>query len=98
VQTCTKCNKQSPDAATQCVNCHAELNEWSSTAQALKRFQANPRVQYVQVAVGEACCPACRETQGAYPKSEAPRLPVEGCSHGMGCRCFYQPFLDDIFP
>ena len=98
MQTCTKCNTQSPDAATQCVNCHAELNEWSSTAQALKRFQANPRVQYVQVAVGEACCPACRETQGAYPKSEAPRLPVEGCSHGMGCRCFYQPFLDDIFP
>jgi hypothetical protein len=98
VQTCTKCNTQSPDNATQCANCHADLNEWSSTAQALKRFQANSRVLYVRVAVSEACCPACRETEGAYPKDEAPRLPVEGCSHGRGCRCFYQPFLDDIFP
>jgi hypothetical protein len=25
-------------------------------------------------------------------------LPVEGCSHALGCRCFYQPVLDEIYP
>jgi hypothetical protein len=27
-----------------------------------------------------------------------PELPVRGCSHKNGCRCFYEPFLTDIYP
>ena len=64
----------------------------------LKRFQENPRVLYVRLTVAQDCCPACRQVEGAYPKDQAPKLPVDGCSHGLGCRCFYQPFLDDIYP
>jgi hypothetical protein len=43
-------------------------------------------------------CPACLEAAHTYDKDSAPRLPVEGCSHGLGCRCFYQPYLDEIYP
>lgn len=98
MQLCSKCQTQSPDSANQCVKCHAELSEYSETAMALKRMQSNPRVKYVRIVVNDACCPACREAQGAYEKEKAPRLPVEGCSHSLGCRCFYQPFLNDIYP
>ncbi len=98
MQTCSKCNTQSPDTATLCVNCKADLNEFSNTAIALKRFIENPRVQYVRIAVSNDCCPACRELQGAYPKNAVPNLPAEGCSHHLGCRCFYEPFLDEIYP
>ncbi|HSO28121.1 MAG TPA: hypothetical protein VLS48_08635 [Anaerolineales bacterium] len=98
MQTCSQCHVQSPDEVNQCTNCQADLTEFSTTAMALKRFQANPRVRYVRVAVADECCPACREQQGAYPKDEIPRLPIEACSHPLGCRCFYQPFLDEIFP
>ena len=98
MQTCSKCHTQSPDTAENCINCQADLSEWSETAVALKRFQENPRVQYVRVVVYDDCCPACRSTKGAYAKDEAPKLPVEGCSHKLGCRCFYQPFLTEIYP
>jgi hypothetical protein len=98
VQTCSKCQTQAPDSARFCAGCQADLNEWSETAVALKRFQNNPRVEYVLVAVASDCCPACREAQGAYAKNETPRLPVEGCSHEHGCRCFYEPFLVEIYP
>jgi hypothetical protein len=98
VQICTKCYFQSPDTAAQCVNCQADLSEYSVTAVALKHFQENSRVRYVRLVVSDTCCPACREMEGAYAKDEVPPLPVEGCSHPNGCRCFYQPFLDVIFP
>jgi hypothetical protein len=98
VQTCSRCHSQSPDSASQCSNCQADLHELSTTAVALKRMQANPRVSIVHVAVTYDCCPACRNAEGAYPKDQAPRLPVEGCSHALGCRCFYQPVLTEIYP
>lgn len=98
MQTCSKCHTQSPDSATHCVNCQADLGEFSTTAMALKRFIDNPRVRYIRVAVANDCCPACRELQGAYPKDSVPSLPTEGCSHQLGCRCFYEPFLDEIYP
>jgi hypothetical protein len=98
VQTCSKCNMQSPDSATVCVNCQADLSEWSTAAIALKRFKENPRVKYVRVVVANDCCPACLELEGAYAKEEVPHLPAEGCSHHLGCRCFYQPFLTEIYP
>jgi hypothetical protein len=98
VQTCSVCNALSPDTATHCANCQADLTELSSAAVALKRFQANPRVRHVILQVMDNCCPTCAAAQGAYPKDQAPRLPVEGCSHELGCRCFYQPELSDIYP
>jgi hypothetical protein len=98
VQICSKCHTQSSDDAILCSHCSADLAEWSNTAVALKRFQANVRVEYVRVMVSADCCPACREAEGAYAKDAAPHLPVEGCSHKLGCRCFYQPFLGDLFP
>jgi len=98
LQTCSLCHTQSPDSADHCLNCQADLSEYSETAIALKKFQDNPRVRYVRLVVSDHCCPACREMEGAYSKDQAPRLPVEGCSHANGCRCFYQPFLTEIFP
>jgi hypothetical protein len=98
VQTCTKCNAQSPDTAIFCVNCNADLKQFSTAAVALKRFQDNPRVLRVRLVVMDDACPACQEAAGTYPKDEAPELPIEGCSHNLGCRCFYQPYLDEIYP
>lgn len=98
MQICTQCYTQSPDTASKCSNCQADLSLLSTTAVALQRFQENTRVKYVRVVVSHDCCPACRQTEGAYAKDEAPALPVAGCSHALGCRCFYQPFLDDLYP
>lgn len=98
MQTCSKCNAQSPDSASLCVNCQADLSEFSMTAVALKRLQANPRVLNVRVVVAHDCCPACYLVEGTYPKDQVPRLPVEGCSHANGCRCFYEPMLSEIYP
>ncbi len=98
MQTCSKCHAQSPDTALACVSCGADLQEFSTTAVALKRFQENPRVTYVRIAVAGDACPACYEHHGTYPKDQVPRLPVEGCSHEHGCRCFYEPLLSEIYP
>jgi hypothetical protein len=65
---------------------------------ALKQMQENPRVSKVVVIVPADACPACQEVFGTYPKDQTPRLPMDACSHPMGCRSFYQPFLDEIYP
>jgi hypothetical protein len=98
VQTCSKCNALSPDAALTCLNCDADLMEYSTRAVVLKRFRDNPRVRHIILAVHDDCCHTCLDMQGAYAKDEVPSLPVEGCSHPDGCRCFYQPELNDIYP
>jgi len=98
VQICSLCHAQSTDAAELCSGCQAELNEVSESAVALKRIQANERVEYVRIAVAHDCCPACRAAEGAYAKDQAPSLPVEGCSHHLSCRCFFQPVLGELFP
>jgi hypothetical protein len=98
LQICSKCYVQSPDAAVYCENCKADLNLFSTRAVALKRMQENPRVSHVILQVADNSCPACQQLQGDYPKENPPRLPVKGCSHADGCRCFYQPVLNDIFP
>ncbi|MBW8012575.1 MAG: hypothetical protein FVQ83_15275 [Chloroflexi bacterium] len=67
-------------------------------AAALARIQANPRIENVILANAGDACPACRILQGNYAKEEAPSLPVEGCSHALGCRCFYEPVLEDLYP
>lgn len=70
----------------------------SKTAQARARMQNNDRVSMIRIAVAHDCCPACAAVQGAHPKDAVPALPAEGCSHGLGCRCYYEPVLTEIFP
>ena len=74
--------------------------QWESSpaAQSLKRMQTNPRVKYIVVVVPENACPACQNLTGTYPKDQVPRLPVEECSHPMGCCSYYLPYLDEIYP
>ena len=98
MQTCSQCNAQSLDSALQCSNCGADLKEFSTTAVARKKFEGNPRVKFVRVLVAADACPACQAQEGTYQKDAVPVLPIEGCSHGTGCRCFYQPYLTTIFP
>jgi hypothetical protein len=98
VQTCGNCQTQSPDIVRACPRCGANLAEKSETALARQRMQANDRVSKIRVSVTHDCCPACAAVQGAYDKTSVPVLPVEGCSHGLGCRCFYEPVLTEIYP
>jgi len=65
---------------------------------ALKKFQDNPRVKNIRLIVSADCCPACAAYEGTYDKFKAPTLPIEGCSHPNGCRCFYEPMLNIIYP
>jgi hypothetical protein len=75
-------------------------DDWqnSPAMQSLRRMQENPRVKYVVVIVPEDACPACQNLTGTYPKDQVPRLPIEQCSHPLGCRSYYMPYLDEIFP
>ncbi len=96
MQTCSQCNSSSPDQATHCVHCQADLHEFSTTAVALKKFRANPRVKAIRISVANDACSHCYELLQTYPKDEVPRLPHEGCSHENGCRCFYEPVLSEM--
>lgn len=66
--------------------------------QALEKFKNNARVRDVRLMVSADCCPVCASYEGTYDKFEAPSLPIEGCSHPKGCRCFYEPMLTEIYP
>lgn len=98
MQTCSRCSTQSNDSILVCPTCQADLRELSITAIALKRFRANSRVKNVRLVVALDACPACQAVEGTYEKEKAPSLPVEGCSEKNGCRCFYEPMLDEIYP
>jgi hypothetical protein len=75
-----------------------EFDEHYPPNAALKKFQENQRVKNVRLIVTEDCCPVCAAYEGTYDKHEAPPLPIEGCSHSKGCRCFYEPMLTTIYP
>ena len=75
MQTCSLCNASSPDQASHCINCKADLSENSTTVQALKRFQANSRVNAVTVASSYNACSYCYEQLGTYPVDKVPPLP-----------------------
>ncbi len=98
MQTCSRCFTQSPDSALICPKCQADLREFSVTAASLKRIRANDRISAVRLAVPADACPACLAVEGTYPKDKVPALPVEGCSEPNGCRCFYEPVLEEIYP
>ncbi len=98
MQTCSLCNATSPDSASHCVKCNADLAVNSTTAKALEKLRANPRVRDIRLVVSRDACPVCAAHEGTYAKDEVPRLPIEGCSHPEGCRCFYEPMLSEIFP
>jgi len=98
MQTCTRCNANSPDTAATCLNCKADLKQYSATNVALKKFKDNPRVTSVRINVAGDACPLCYESRGTFPKDAIPVLPHEGCSHQHGCRCTYEPVLNDIYP
>ncbi len=74
--------------------------EWenSPAAKALKELQANPRVKYIVIIAPEDACPTCQQLTGTYLKNQTPRLPITECSHHLGCRAFYLPYLDEIYP
>jgi hypothetical protein len=55
-------------------------------------------VTRVRIVVADDACPACLAAEGEFAKENAPALPVRGCSHALGCRCFYEPALVDIYP
>ncbi len=98
MQTCNRCKTGSADTATRCPRCGADLGRESESAVALARLQANPRVYRIRLVEHEDACPACRSVDGEFPKPDVPLLPIPGCSNGLGCRCFYEPALSDIFP
>jgi hypothetical protein len=52
----------------------------------------------VRILANRDGCPACRAVEGVYDFDDVPELPVEGCSHGDGCRCHYAPVLDYFGP
>ena len=62
---------------------------------ALKNLRANPRVKSIRVTVANDACPHCYELLKTYAKGEVPPLPHLGCSHENGCRCFYEPVLEE---
>lgn len=98
MQTCTRCQAQSPDDAARCIRCGADLSQESATAMALARLRASERVARIRLLVAPDCCPACQAVEGEYEKDRVPQLPVRGCSHALGCRCFYAPALSEIYP
>ena len=98
MQTCGQCNTQAYDAVLTCPKCGADLRTNSVTARARATLQQNERVSLIRISVANDCCPACAAVQGAHPKATVPVLPVEGCSYGLGCRCYYEPVLTEIYP
>jgi hypothetical protein len=98
MQTCANCHSLSNDDATYCSFCGTNLPEGNTVMTALKKFRENHRVVSVRLVVADDACPACKEGSGTYNKDEAPTLPHITCSHEGGCRCFYEPMLDEIYP
>jgi hypothetical protein len=69
-----------------------------SINESLQRLIANPRVGKIRIMVSADACPSCRAKEGEYLKEDIVELPTRECSHALGCRCFYEPALTEIFP
>jgi hypothetical protein len=55
-------------------------------------------VSRIRLVVDDEACPACLAAEGEFTKDAVPTLPVPGCSHARGCRCFYEPALVELYP
>lgn len=92
-------NDRSPIEIEYQIKDRSEENWLNSKAvQSLKRMRENPRIKYVVVIAPANACPACQQLVGTYPKDQTPRLPIEYCSNPNGCRSYYLPYLQDIYP
>ena len=60
----------------------------------LDRIREGGVATKVRILVHDDCCPVCRHYEGAYDFDDVPVLPMESCSHPLGCRCRYAPVLD----
>lgn len=61
----------------------------------LRRLFLSGGCEYVSVVARDATvCAACRSIadQGYLPW-HLPRLPFDGCTAGVGCRCRYEPLI-----
>lgn len=67
-------------------------------AAALESFKSNPRISKIRFIVPHDACPVCRQLEGEYEKDHVPELPLLDCSHPLGCRSFYEPKLEEVFP
>lgn len=52
----------------------------------------------VRILANRDSCPYCKAIEGVYELDDVPELPAEGCSHNLGCRCYYAPVLDQFGP
>ncbi len=96
MRTCGKCAQQTIDEVLVCPRCGADLRVESTNAQALRQYREGGRVTEVRILADRNCCPTCREASAVYPIDQVPALPIEGCSHAVGCRCVYEPVLDMV--
>lgn len=71
-----------------------------ATARHKKTFEKirNGLATKVRILANQDSCPVCTATEGAYDFDKVPALPMDGCSHPDGCRCFYEPVLDRFGP
>lgn len=98
MQTCSKCVQLSPDTELFCLNCGADLSEFSINNIQRKKLIENPRVTAIRISVARSACPVCRLVEGVYTKDNLPTLPIEGCSGASGCDCTYAPILGEVYP
>ena len=61
---------------------------------ALERIIENGVATKVRILANHDSCPVCKAYEGVYEFDKVPALPLEGCSHPLGCRCHYAPVLD----
>lgn len=94
----TKRGQQPANSPTKLTDRNLDAWENSPAAAALKRMQANPRIKAITISAPSEACTVCQQLTGTYPKDQVPRLPIELCSHPLGCRAFYIPVMDTIFP
>lgn len=52
----------------------------------------------VRILAHHDCCPYCEAMEGAFSFEDVPVLPHDECSHPGGCRCSYEPVLDQFGP
>jgi hypothetical protein len=61
---------------------------------ALERIIEGGIATKVRILTSYDSCPVCKSIEGAYEFDDVPALPIDGCSHPLGCRCHYEPVLD----